>query len=118
MEKPISRKNHGFIDYAFIPFALAAPKLFNFNDEENAVTATRILAGATIVSGLMTRAEWGVFKVMPFKYHLALDIATGAFALSAPWVFGFAKNKNALLTFAGMGVLGLLAGTLTRNEEM
>jgi len=118
MEKLISRQKHGFIDYTFIPFTLAAPKMFGFEDEEKAVALTRVLAGTTAVSGLLTRAEWGVFKVMPFKYHLALDLATGGFALAAPWLFGFSKNKKALATFIGMGVLGLLAGSLTQQEEM
>jgi hypothetical protein len=31
-----------------------------------------------------TRAEWDLFKNMPYKFHLALDIANGLIALSAP----------------------------------
>ncbi|GAB2690282.1 hypothetical protein GCM10027037_11540 [Mucilaginibacter koreensis] len=118
MEKPISRKEHGFTDYSYIPLALLAPKLFGFNNEDKAVTLTRALAGNIMASSLFTRAEWGLFKKMPYKYHLALDVAAGVFALSAPWLFGFSKNKKALGTFIGLGLMGIMAGSLSRAEEM
>ena len=118
MEKPISRKQHGLTDYSYIPLALAAPKLFGFSDDKKAVAVTRVLAANIVASSFFTRAEWGVVKVMPYKYHLILDVANGAFALSAPFLFGFAKNKKALGTFIGLGLMGILAGTLSREEEM
>lgn len=118
MNQPISRKQHGFTDYSYIPLALAIPKLAGFEEEETAVTLTRVLAGGILTSSLFTRAEWGLFKTMPYKTHLALDVANGALAASAPWLFGFAKNKAARNAFLLLGAFGLLAGSLSRPEEM
>lgn len=118
MNQPISRKQHGFTDYSYIPLALAMPKLAGFEDEEKAVTLTRVLAGGILMSSLFTRAEWGLFKTMPYKAHLVLDVANGALAASAPWLFGFAKNKAARSSFLVLGLFGILAGTLSRPEEM
>jgi len=118
MEQPISRKQHGFTDYGYIPLALALPKLAGFEDEKKAVTLTQVLAGNILTSSLLTRAEWGLVKKIPFKAHLALDVAVGAFAASAPWLFGFAKNKAARNSFLLLGAFGLMAGTLSKPEEM
>ena len=118
MNQPISRRQHGFTDYSYIPLALAMPKLAGFENEKKAVTLTRVLAGNVLTSSFFTRAEWGLVKVMPYKGHLALDMANGLLAASAPWLFGFAKNKVARNAFLLLGAFGLLAGTLSRPEEM
>jgi hypothetical protein len=73
MNQPISRQQHGLADYSYIPLTLALPKLAGFENEKNAVLLTRLIAGNVTLSTLFTRAEWGVFRVLPFKAHLALD---------------------------------------------
>jgi hypothetical protein len=119
MQKPISRRQHGFTDYSYIPLALALPKLAGFQeDAPKAAMLTRVLAGNILVSSIFTRAEWGIIKKIPFKTHLVLDVAVGAFAASAPWLFGFAKNKAARNSFLLLGAFGLLAGTLSKPEEL
>lgn len=118
MNKPISRKAHAFTDYSYIPLALASPIIFDFEDEEQAKLAGKIQAGSVLVSSLFTRAEWGLFKIMPYKTHLLLDVAVSAFSLSAPWLFGFSKNRKARNAFLLMGVFGLSAGLLSKPEEM
>jgi len=118
MDKPISRKAHGFTDYSYIPLALTSPILFDFENEEQAKIASKIQAGSILISSLFTRAEWGLFKVMPYKTHLILDVAVGAFSLSAPWLFGFSKNRKARNAFLLMGMFGISAGLLSKPEEM
>ncbi|MBO3271799.1 MULTISPECIES: SPW repeat domain-containing protein [Hymenobacter] len=118
MEQPISRRQHGFTDYSYIPLALTIPKLAGFEAEQKAVTMTRVLAGNILLSSMFTRAEWGLFKKMPYKAHLVLDVAVGVFAASSPWLLGFAKNKAARNAFLLLGTFGILAGTLSKPEEM
>jgi hypothetical protein len=55
---------------------------------------------------------------MPYKAHLAIDTLGGLTALTAPWLFGFAKNRKARNTFLVMGVFGLIAGLLSQPDEM
>ena len=118
MTKPISRVQHGFTDYSYIPLVASAPYLLGFQDNKTATTLSYVLSGNVLASSLLTRAEWGTFKVMPFKAHLVLDVVNGLTALSAPWLFGFAKNKKARTAFVVAGVFGLLAGLLSKPEEM
>ncbi len=118
MEKPISRKAHGFIDFSYVPVTAIAPELFDFEDEPVAQLLCRLQAGSALLSGLFTRAEWGLFKVIPFKTHLSIDVAMGLFSLSAPWLFGFSNNQKARNTFLVMGAAGVLAGLLSEPKEM
>jgi hypothetical protein len=118
MWQPISRTMHGVADVTYIPAVASAPETVGFTDEETATTLCRAIGGATLVSALVTKAEWGVVQVMPFKAHLAIDMATSAFALAAPWLFGFAHHEKARNTFVGMGLVGAIVGLLSRPEEM
>jgi hypothetical protein len=119
MQKPISRRQHGLTDYSYIPLALALPKLAGFQAEvPKAAILTRVLASNILASSIFTRAEWGIIRKIPFKTHLVLNVAVGAFAASAPWLFGFAKNKAARSSFLLLGAFGLLAGTLSKPEEL
>jgi hypothetical protein len=56
--------------------------------------------------------------MLPFKAHLALDVANGLLAAGAPWLFGIARHKAARNAFLFLGTFGLLAGGLPRPEEM
>lgn len=118
MAKPISRQNHGYTDYNYVATVSIAPKLFDFTSEATAARLCRMLSGGILLSSLFTRAEWGLFRVVPYKIHVAADFATGVFALSAPWIFGFAHNDRARNTFIAMGVTGMVVGLLSEPEEM
>ena len=118
MSKPISRPMHGFTDYPYVAAVSSAPELFGFEDEAAAVRMCRVLSGGILVSSILTRAEWGFVRVMPYKTHLVLDVLGGATALAAPWLMGFSGNKRARNTFIAIGAFGLMAGLLSRPEEM
>ena len=119
MTKPISRRQHAATDYSYVPLVSLAPGLVGFKDDApTAARLCRVASGVIAVSTLLTRAEWGTFKVVPYKAHLAVDAAVGAFALAAPWLFGFAGDRRARNTFLAMGAAGLSAGLLSRPNEM
>ncbi|OUJ70470.1 SPW repeat domain-containing protein [Hymenobacter crusticola] len=118
MQKPISRRQHAFTDYSYVPLVASAPELVGFTQEKAATTLCHLLSGTVLLSSLFTRAEWGPIRVMPYKAHLTIDTLGGLTALTAPWLFGFARNKRARNTFLVMGVFGLVAGLLSQPEEM
>ncbi len=119
MNKPISRKMHGLLtDYPYIALVSTAPATVGFSDNKPAATLARVLSSGILASSLFTRAEWGLFRTMSYKTHLVIDTLGGATALVAPWLFGFAKNTRARNTFLVMGAFGLMAGLLSKPEEM
>ena len=118
MEKPINRQMHGVADYGYAPMMFAAPEISGFTGEEKAVKLSRIIGAGVLASTMLTKAEWGVYKVLPFKAHLALDVAVSVFTFAAPWLFGFSGNKKARNTFLAMAAIGTVVTSLTKPNEM
>jgi hypothetical protein len=118
MSKPISRPMHGYTDYNYIATVSIAPELAGFEDEPAATALCRILPATIFASSFLTRSEWGILRVMPYKLHLLIDTLGGLTALSAPWVFGFSKNPRARNSFILIGIFGLIAGLLSQSDEM
>ena len=119
MKRPISRKAHGIADWTYTPLTAFAPELMNFKDNTKATTAARIIGGLMLGSTLLTRYELGLFKVLPFKAHLAADAGLGAFSLVAPWLLKFSKNTAARNAFLFVGLSSLIiGGLLTQRREM
>jgi hypothetical protein len=118
MEMPITRQQHGAIDYAYSAAVAFLPELANFKDNKTATTLCRTLAGGALLYSMLTKAEWGVAKVIPFKTHLAIDFTTSLFALAAPWLLGFSGNAKARNAVLGVGLAGLTASVLTQPDEM
>lgn len=70
-------------------------------------------------STLLTKAEWGVIKLIPFRAHLAADVSLGAFSLIAPWLCKFSEKASARNTFLFIGLSGIvIGGLLTSRKEM
>ena len=115
----IPRPLHGWLtDYPYVLVNLAAPYLFGFSQVPSAVLATRIFAGIILVGSLLTRAEWGLARVVPYKMHLLLDATLGLFVVASPWIFGF-SDVSAARNFAIVaGLFGILAGTCSKTDEM
>lgn len=118
MTKLISRQTHGVLDYAYAALISAAPEIFDYKHEETAATLSRLVGGGVTLTSLVTRYELGAIRVLPFKAHLATDVAAGLFTMTAPFLFGFSTNRSARNVFVGMGAFSVIAGLITQPEEM
>jgi len=118
MNQPISRQQHAIPEFTIITALTTAPAVADFSHDKTASTVAYTMAGAALLSSLFTRAEWGVFKVLPYKAHLAIDVVSTLSALAAPWLFGFARHTRARNAFLAIGTAGAVATLLSRPEEM
>lgn len=114
----LSRKQHGFTDYGYVLLVAIAPYVLGFANVPQAKWLCVVLPLLILGSSLITRAEWGLLRVMPLKMHLLLDVLVGLVALSSPWLFGFSDQSVARNTFLVIGIFGICAGLFTRPEEM
>ena len=112
MAKPITTKAHGILDYLTVATALALPRLLGWSKD---ATRFMTLAGLGILAfSLLTKYELGVFKVLPVKAHLALDVMSALTLLAAPTLLG---EKGATATIIrGMGVMELGVVSLTETK--
>lgn len=119
MKKPITRQMHGWVtDYPYVALVSTAPETVGFTGVQPAVVLCRVLSGSILVSSLLTRAEWGVFRAMPYKAHLLFDVLGGVLTLGSPWLFGLSRHEKARDAFVTAGIFGILAGTLSQEDEM
>jgi hypothetical protein len=86
--RPIDSTLHGFTDYSVGTLLMTAfPKLAGIEGTQSA-KQIRIAGAAHAGYSTMTDYPLGIVKVIPYKVHLAIDLA-GALALAAtPFVTG------------------------------
>ncbi|MBF6590785.1 MAG: hypothetical protein IVW57_09690 [Ktedonobacterales bacterium] len=113
MNRPLSTKEHGILDYATVGTLTVLPRLFGWEDR-----ATRLLTGAAagmLGYSLLTRYEMGVVKLLPMKAHLALDGASGALLCASPLLLR-KKRLGIVATLIALGVSEIAAALLTKTR--
>jgi hypothetical protein len=113
MIKGITKKKHFYADYSYVPLVLAAPTIADFEDDKLAAGICRAFAVKALGVSLLTDAKWGCIKLIPYKVHAILDVASGVMALAAAATPAISKNKRARNTFILMGITGLVVGGLS-----
>lgn len=85
--KILNPTTHGAIDYAAAIALIIAPFIFGFS---GIALYLSVAAGvALIFYSLFTDYAFSIGKLLPFKAHLAIDLAAGAAFVIAPFLFGF-----------------------------
>ena len=114
MNRPISTRTHGMIDYTWATTAAAATKMMS-----NAPAASRLIQNAGVASAanvMLTNYEAGMMKVMPMEAHLAFDMVTCGALLMSPFLVPASERRYAVIPMA-LGAVGLLAALMTRTES-
>lgn len=109
----ISSKMHGMLDYGMGLLLMASPWLFGFSD---VMTARWVAVGfgvMTILYSVFTRYELGIWRMIPFRIHLWLDVMSGVVLLAAPWFFGFAEWV--MVPFVVFGLIEIITPLLTHR---
>lgn len=85
----VSIKNHIAIDYSMGIILLLWPWPF-LQDVTASASYVMIVMGAVILTqNLITKSPYGIFPLVPFKFHLFMDYILGAFLAASPWLLGF-----------------------------
>lgn len=111
MQKPISPRAHGLLDYATAGAAAVVSRLANFS-RPAARTAQAWAAGYSVLSAL-TDYPLSLKRAVPFKAHGALDAAMAPLFPALPWLLGFARDRRARNFFLGLAAITVLATVLT-----
>ena len=90
--KIISSKVHGILDYITVIFLALSPTLFHM--EGNLKNFMYGLAIVHLLLTILTRFEFGIIKLIPFKVHGLIELVV-AVALAAA-AFWFYHNNNTL----------------------
>lgn len=111
----IPSRVHGIIDYITGIALVLAPTIFGFEDEGGAaVWIPRLIGIMILVQSLLTAYEWGVFHLLPFNVHLAMDYMAALLLAASPFIFGFYDNPaNVWMPHVIVGISELAIALLT-----
>lgn len=113
--KLITTKTHAYLDYIVGIFLLFAPFIFKLSQKRPDGIIFFILGTTLLIYSIMTSYELGLFKIIPMKTHLLLDIASGIFLAASPWILGF--SDRVYLPHLIVGLFEICAGLMTRSKS-
>lgn len=109
----INTKIHGYIDYMMGLLLIISPMLLDL-PKGAASTLPVVLGIGTIIYSLLTDYELGLFKVVPLKLHLGIDLFAGLLLITAPWLFDF--DDEVIWPFVILGILEVGISLLTERH--
>lgn len=114
MNRPISTRTHGIIDYTWAAAATSLPRLMD--DSSATGKLIRTAGTAATVNSAVTNYEAGLVPVMPMRGHLALDILMSGVLLASPLFLPSSERRYAAVPVA-LGAVGLVTALLTRTRS-
>ncbi len=112
MTKPISPTMHAALDYGLGATLLTVPHVLGLSSR------ARVFFGAfgalAIVVNALTDTPLSVRRVIPFRTHRAIDLATDPLYLIVPLVSGIAREPRARALW--LGSTALLAGSVALTD--
>ena len=106
MPRFITKDIHALLDYPVAFGLLIMPILLGLGSSSGLAFTLSVLTGiAALVLTILTDHKLGLFKVLPYKLHLAVDAMVGVVFLVAPFVLGFSGLDAAYYWVIGATVL-------------
>ncbi|MEM8592192.1 MAG: hypothetical protein AAGF13_06660 [Pseudomonadota bacterium] len=101
-----SQKFHAFIDYPVAGGLLALPLLLGLGTSSPLALYLSIVTGAAaFMLTALTDHETGMIKILPYRFHLAVDFLVGVTFVAAPFVLGFSGLDMAYYLVMGATVI-------------
>ena len=111
MQKPISPKTHGMLDYSTVLATAAAPRALDFPPA--ARRACDALASGYLGLSMLTDYPLGAKRKVPFKGHGAAEAVLGLALPALPWALGFAGHRAARNFFYALTGVTFVVAALT-----
>ena len=111
MNKPITPRTHGLLDYTTAGAAALLSQVLGFSPPA-ARTARLWAAGYSALSAL-TNYPPALKRAVPFKAHGAMDAMMAPIIPALPWLLGFARDRRARNFFLGLAAITVVVTALT-----
>lgn len=107
----VTKTMHAYLDYPVAIALMGLPFLLGLGGSTPLALWLSVATGAAaFVLTLLTDHETGVVRVLPYSFHLAVDLLVGIVFLAAPFVLGFSgldawyywANAAAVLTVVSL----------------
>ncbi|MGH1364481.1 MAG: SPW repeat domain-containing protein [Calditrichia bacterium] len=112
----ITKRIHAYLDYPVAIALMLLPFLLGLGESNPLAFWLSVGTGAVaLVLTLLTDHHLGVFRVLPYTFHLTADFAVGIMFLAAPFLFGFAGLDAWFYWINGAAVVSVVS--LHNKEE-
>ena len=86
----VTKSMHAFLDYPVALSLIAAPFLLGLGASNPLAFWLALVTGAAaLLLTVLTDHHLGVFRVLPYSFHLAVDLIVGIAFVLAPSLLGF-----------------------------
>ena len=86
----VTQKIHALLDYPVAASLIGMPFLLDLGSSHPlAFWLSTVTGVAALILTLLTDHETGVFRVLPYSFHLMVDFAVGVVFAIAPFALGF-----------------------------
>ena len=86
----VTRKVHAWIDYPVAISLIVMPFVLGLGAIDPLAKWLSVIGGATaFLRTVLTDHEAGLIKVVPYRWHVAVDRLVGVTFIAAPFILGF-----------------------------
>ncbi|MEO9511148.1 MAG: hypothetical protein ABJN84_04070 [Flavobacteriaceae bacterium] len=108
--KFITKRIHAFLDYPVAVALIVLPFLLGLGDSNPLAIQLSVATGiAAFALTLLTNHHLGVFKVIPYKFHLLVDFIVAIVFILAPFVLSFQGIDAYYYWINGIAVLTVVS---------
>ena len=113
----VTKTIHAWLDYP-VAFALVAlPFLLGLGaDQPLELAISPIVGVAAFLLTVFTDHELGIIRVLPYRLHLAVDLAVGLLFLALPFALGFTGLDAGYYWLNGAAVVAVIALSKPESE--
>ncbi|WP_170755431.1 hypothetical protein [Ruegeria lacuscaerulensis] len=112
----VTRNIHAYLDYPVAIALMTLPFLLGLGQSNPLALWLSVVTGvAAFVLTVLTDHHLGIWRVLPYKFHLAVDLLVGVTFLAAPSLFGFSGVDAVFYWLNGAAVVAVIS--LSTPEE-
>jgi hypothetical protein len=104
--KFITKRIHAFLDYPVAIALIALPFLLGLGSSNPLALYLSVVTGiAAFILTLLTDHHLGVYRVIPYKFHLIVDFIVAIVFILTPFIFAFKGIDSYYYWINGIAVL-------------
>ena len=106
----VTKTIHAWLDYPVALALIALPFLLGLGSSHPlALVIAPVVGVAAFLLTLFTDHHLGLFRVLPYRLHLAVDLAVGLLFLALPFALGFTGLDAGFYLLNGAAVVLVIA---------
>ncbi len=118
MPRFVTKQIHAYLDYPVALALIALPFALGLGASNPlALLISPIVGIAAFLLTVFTDHHLGMVRVLPYKFHLAVDFSVGVLFLALPFALGFGGIDAAFYWLNGAAVVAVIALSKPEAEQ-